>query len=419
LVIKFTQPPTRQLANFFMSKRAALFSLLCALVGLGASAAAAYTHYHLLYDPAYRSFCDVNETISCTQVYLSRFSTFRGIPVALFGATAFVAAGLLSVSALTAGPAVRENVPGYLFVLSTLSLAVILYLGYASFVLLKAVCLLCLTTYAAVIGLFLVSGAATSFPMTTLPRRASRDVRVFVGSPLAIIVAILFFAGAASTLAWFPREAAVAAGEPAAAAAAPVPTQDQRSEFERWYASQPRVPLVVPSDGAKVLVVKFNDFQCPACGQSYLGYKPIFAKYEAERPGQVKVVLKDYPLNRDCNDALAQSIHSAACEAAVAVRLAGPHNKTEAMEEWLYTHQPEMTPPSVRQAARDIGQITDFDAKYQSTLSLVKGDVALGRQLGIKSTPTFFINGVKVEGALPPQYFDQAIAYELQHASSK
>src|SRR6185369_10631035 len=223
-----------------MSRRAALFALLCSLVGLGASAAAAYTHYHLLYDPAYRSFCDVNETISCTQVYMSRFSTVRGIPVALFGATAFVAAALLSISGLTARPAVRENVPGYLFVLSTLSLSVILYLGYASFVLLKAVCLLCLTTYAAVIGLFLVSGAATTFPMTTLPRRASRDVRVFAGSPLAIIVAILFFAGAASTLAWFPREAAVAPGEPAAAAAAPVPTQDQRSEFERWYASQPR-----------------------------------------------------------------------------------------------------------------------------------------------------------------------------------
>ncbi len=179
------------------------------------------------------------------------------------------------------------------------------------------------------------------------------------------------------------------------------------------------MPLVVPAEGAKVLVVKFNDFQCPACGQSYLQYKPIFAKFEAERPGAVKLVLKDYPLNRDCNDGLGQTIHSAACEAAVAVRLAGAHNKTEAMEEWLYTHQPAMTPPSVRQAAHDIGQITDFEAKYQSTLSLVKGDVALGRQLGIKSTPTFFINGVKVEGALPPQYFEQAIAYELQHASSK
>jgi protein-disulfide isomerase/uncharacterized membrane protein len=401
-----------------MSRRAGLVALLCSLVGLGASAAAAYTHYHLLYDPAYRSFCDVNETISCTQVYLSRFSTFRGIPVALFGATVFVGAALLSISGLTARSAVRENVPGYLFVLSTLSLAVILYLGYASFVLLKAVCLLCLTTYAAVIGLFVSSGAATSFPMTTLPRRALRDARVFAGSPLAIVVAILFFTGAASTLAWFPREGGAAAGEQTASTA-PAPTPDQRSEFERWYASQPRVPLIVPADGAKVLIVKFNDFQCPACGQSYLQYKPIFAKFEAERPGAVKVVLKDYPLNRDCNDAMSQSIHSAACEAAVAVRLAAAHNRTEAMEEWLYTHQPAMTPPSVRQAAHDIGQVADFDAKYQSTLSLVKGDVALGRQLGIKSTPTFFINGVKVEGALPPQYFEQAIAYELQHASSK
>lgn len=402
-----------------MSRRAAIFSLICALVGLGASAAAAYTHYHLLYDPAYRSFCDVNETISCTQVYLSRFSTVRGIPVALFGGMAFVVAALFSISGLTARQEVRESIPGYLFVLSTLSLAVILYLGYASFVLLKAVCLLCLTTYAAVIGLFLVSGAATSFPMTTLPRRASRDVRAFAGSPLAIIIAVLFLAGAATTLAWFPREAVAAPGDPAGQAAAPVPTQDQTSEFQRWYVSQPRVPLIVPPEGAKVLVVKFNDFQCPACGQSYLQYKPIFAKYEAEHPGQVKLVMKDYPLNRDCNEALGQSIHSAACEAAVAVRLAQAHNKTEAMEEWLYTHQPAMTPPSVRQAARDIGQVADFDEKYQITLSLVKGDVALGRQLGIKSTPTFFINGVKVEGALPPQYFDQAIAYELQRATSK
>src|SRR3954470_23746488 len=224
-----------------MSRRAALFALLCSVVGLAASAAAAYTHYHLLYDPAYRSFCDVSATISCTQVYLSRFSTVRGIPIALFGATAFVGAGLLSISGLTARPAVRESVPGYLFVLSTLSLAVILYLGYASFVLLKAVCLLCLTTYAAVIGLFLVSGAATSFPMTTLPRRASRDVRVFARSPLAIVIAILFFAGAASTLAWFPREGGAAPGDQGGQAAAPAPTKDQTSEFERWYASQPRV----------------------------------------------------------------------------------------------------------------------------------------------------------------------------------
>src|SRR5262252_8685290 len=225
-----------------MSKRAATFALICAVVGLGASTAAAYTHYHLLFDPTYRSFCDVSETVSCTQVYASRFSTFRGVPVAVFGALAFAAAALLSVAGLVARHDVRESVPGYLFVLSTLSLAVVLYLGYASFFLLKAVCLLCLTTYAAVIGLFLVSGAATTFPMTTLPRRAARDLRVVLASPLALTLAVLFFAGAASTLAFFPRETVTASGEHVA----PAPSQDQRSEFERWYSSQPRVPLIIP-----------------------------------------------------------------------------------------------------------------------------------------------------------------------------
>jgi uncharacterized membrane protein/protein-disulfide isomerase len=403
-----------------MSTTTARLALVCALVGLVASGAATYVHYRLLNDPTYLSFCDVNATVSCTQVYMSRFSTVRGIPVAIFGALWFVVAALLSASGMTARPSVRESVPGYLFVLSTLALAVVLYLGYVSFMVLHAVCILCLITYAAVIGLFLVSGAATTFPMTTLPRRAANDVRVFAGSPVAIVIALLFFAGAGTTLAFFPREVVAAPGEQAAGAAAtPLPTQDQRSEFERWYQSQPRVPLIVPAGGAKVLVVKFNDFQCPACGQSYLQYKPIFAKYEAEHPGLVKLVLKDYPLNRDCNDALGQTIHPAACDAAVAVRLAEAHNRADVMEDWLYTHQPAMTPPSVRQAARDVGQISDFDAKYPSIISLVKGDVALGRQLAVKSTPTFFINGVKIEGALPPQYFDQAIAYELQHAAAK
>jgi uncharacterized membrane protein/protein-disulfide isomerase len=398
-----------------MSRRAAVFALICAVVGFAASAAAAYVHYRLLYDPTYHSFCDVNARISCTEVYMSRYSTYRGVPVAIFGALWFVAATLLSVGGLRARDTVRESIPGYLFVLSTLALAVILYLGYASLVILKTVCIFCLITYAAVIGLFLVSGAATSFPMTTLPRRAVRDVRVLIGSPLAITLAILFVAGAATTLAFFPREGVLAASGDSTTAPAPL-SQDRRSEFERYFTSQPRVPLMVPNEGAKVLIVKFNDFQCPACGQSYLAYKPILAKFEAEQPGAVKMVLKDYPLNPNCNPNVSAMIHPAACDAAVAVRLATLHNRAEALEDYLYTHQPQMTPPMVRQAAHDIGQVNDFDEKYQSTLALVKGETGLGKQLNVGSTPTFFINGVKLDGMMAPQYFQQAIEYELAHA---
>ncbi len=401
-----------------MSKTQARLALLCAGVGLAASAYAAFVHYHLLYDPTYRSLCDVSTRVSCTTVYQSRFSTFHGVPVALMGGMWFAVAGLLALGGMTARDAVRESVPGYLFVLSTAALAVILYLGYASFVLIKAICVVCLTTYAAVIGLFLISGAATSVPMTALPRRAARDARVLFGSPLAIALVVLFFAGAASTLAFFPRESVVTAADGTQTQTPQQPTKDQTSEFERWYSAQPRVPLIIPPDGAKVLVVKFNDFQCPACGQSYLQYKPIFAKYAAEKPGQVKLVLKDYPLNRDCNDNIGQTLHPAACDAAVAVRLS-PAAKVESMEEWLYTHQPEMTPASVRQAAKNVAGVSDMDAKFAATIGSVKSDIALGRQLQVKSTPTFFINGVKIEGALPPQYFDQAIALELKRADAK
>ena len=395
-----------------MSTTTARLALLCALVGLGASGTAAYVHYRMFADPTYTSFCDVSSTISCTQVYASRFGTFKGISVSVFGGIWFAFAALLSIAGLTARPAIRESVPGYLFAASTLALAVILYLGYASFVILKLVCVLCLITYAAVIGLFLISGAATSFPMLSLPRRAAQDLKALVASPAAIVLAVLWLGGAATTLAFFPREAAPAP----AGAALPEPTQDQRSELERFMASAPRVPLVVPNDGAKVLIVKFADYQCPACGQAYLAYKPILAKYAASNPGAVKMVMKDFPLNPNCNSAVRTMLHGGACDAAVAVRLARAHNKGDELEDWFYTHQSEMTPETVRKAAREIGQVTDFDAKYQSTLELVKGDIAMGQQLKVNQTPTFFINGIKIDGAWAPQFFDQAIAYELAHA---
>jgi uncharacterized membrane protein/protein-disulfide isomerase len=392
-----------------VSPTARKLSLVFALAGLAASIGAGWVHYRLLADPRYASFCDISATVSCTQVYASRFGTFGGIPVALFGVIFFALVLLLLAAARSTR--VRVNVPGYLFAASTVGLAVSLYLGYASLFLLKAVCLLCLATYAAVVGLFIVSGAATEFPLTSLPRRAAQDVRVWIASPLAIAITVLFLGGVASAITLLPREASADASAPPAPA-----TQAQQSDFAQWYTSQPRVPLVIPKEGAKVLVVKFNDYQCPPCRQSYLQYEPIFQKYEKEQPGAVRVVYKDFPLSSECNKYIQNGgPHPAACEAAVAVRLAS-FRTHQPMVDWLFANQPMLTPQLVRQAAREVGGETDFEQKYQPTLELVRGDIELGHELGVRSTPTFFINGVKIEGALPPQFFEQAIQYELQHA---
>lgn len=393
-----------------MSKMSTRIALLSALLGLGASVAAAVVHYRMLRDPTYTSFCDVSATVSCTEVYASRFGTWQGVPVSVLGGIWFAFATLLTLAGRRASSDVRASVPGYLFAGSTLALAVVLYFAYASFVVLKVVCVLCLITYAAVIGLFLVSGAATSLPMMSLPKRAVRDLKVLMTSPIAIALTLLWLGGSVSTVAFFPREASASS----AAAGLPQATGDQRSELERFLTTAERVPIVVAAEGAKVVIVKFNDYQCPACGQSYLLYKPVLAKYAASRPGEVRVVMKDYPLNANCNAGVRTILHPAACDAAVAVRLARARNRGEQMEDWLYTHQQEMTPASVRQAAREVGNVTDFEAKYESTLQSVKADIALGQQLHVTQTPTFFINGIKVDGAWAPQFFDQAIAYELE-----
>ena len=139
-------------------------------------------HYRLLADPLYRSVCDFNATWSCTQVYESAYGAFWGIPVAVGGVVWFAAVTLLALAGLRgagrSGPTGRwpARIAGYIFALSVLGLSVVLYLGYASFFVLKTYCLFCFITYFAVAGMFLVSGAAADGTMTGLPGARPGDL---------------------------------------------------------------------------------------------------------------------------------------------------------------------------------------------------------------------------------------------------
>jgi uncharacterized membrane protein/protein-disulfide isomerase len=401
-----------------MSSLARRLAWVFALIGLGAALTSLYVHYQMLAQPGYSSFCDINATVNCQQAYLSRYGSFLGVPVALFGVIWFLSVLVLAVLDRWGPDSVRESVPAYLFVASTVGLAVVLYLGYAAFFVLKAVCVLCLTTYAAVIALFILSGLASTMPpMTTLPRRFFSDLRALAARPALLAVPVVFLLGAVSAVAFFPSEASLRAAamrQAAQQSAQPVPV-DQRSEFERYYASLPRTTVPVPSDDAAVVVVKFTDLQCPACSAAFFADRPIFSRYQAQYPGALKVVVKDYPLQPECNANVLRPLHTAACDAAVAVRLARQHQKGDALEEWFYGHQATMSPATVREVAQTVGGVQDFDLEYPRVIEQVKADVALGRLLGIRQTPTFFVNGVRLEGATP-EAVDMAIAIELKKA---
>lgn len=393
-----------------------------AALGLSASAASTWVHYRILNDPTYASFCDVNATFSCTEAYTSRFGAVAGVPIALVGLLFF--AGVLGLIALGGrSAATRENLAGYLFVLSTLGLAAVLYLAYASYFILNVVCVLCVGTYVAVLGLFLLSGASTRFPMTSLPKRAMNDLR----TPGALTAALLFLAVSAAAIVWFPEQrVTAAAGEPAAGQAAgqpaapgQIPAADpgQVQKLEQYLSAQPRIPVMVPSDGAAVVVLKFNDYQCPGCGQTYRDYKAVIAKWNKEAPGKLKFITKDYPLERECNQFAGGDLHPGACEAAVAVRLAREKGKGESMEDWLVANQPALNPETVKKAAATVGGVTDFDKRYAAQIELVKADIAHGQQLKVTGTPTFFVNGMRLPG-MRPEYFDAVIAWEMKRVAA-
>jgi uncharacterized membrane protein len=383
--------------------------LAFSIIGLAASGFSAYVHYRLLTDPGYTSFCDVNTSVNCTQAYLSRFGSLWGVPVALWGVLYFVAVLLLVVAGIRSRSALREAIPGYIFSVSTVGLAIVLYLAWASLFQLHNVCLFCATTYIAVVAIFILSGGSLSVPIARLPGRVGADARSLGSSPGALALVLLLLAGIAGAIAWFPRESAAVT----TAAAFPPLTDQQRADLEKWWAVQPKVELPIANEGAKVLVVKFSDYMCPACRQTYEFYQPVLGKYVAR--GEVRYVVKHYPLEAECNPS-APNNHYASCEAAAAVIMAKPKGTAENLERWIFSNQIGLTPDAVKGAAKDIGGIGDFDAQYQTVLQEVKADANLGTTLQVSQTPTFYINGRKLIGTTitPPQYFDYLIELALK-----
>lgn len=403
-----------------MSSRSHTAALILVLIGLGASVAAAYVHYQLAITPGYASFCDVNATFSCTQAYQSEYGRLLGVPVSILGAGYFAAL----VALLTLGRRL-DALASYLLLASLVGLAFVLYLAWATIFVLGTLCLLCLATYAAVVGLFFVSGAAASIPVIDVPDRLSRDLRRLVSAPAALVAVAAIVGGTAVSAAVFPADPAAQATATTATAARPAQevqgpplTDEQKAQLRASFDQQPR--MIVPADaaGAKVVIVKFNDYQCPPCRSTFELYLPLKEKWNAQAPGQVSFITRDFPLEGECNASAPAGSHQAACEAAAAVRMARTVGKADALEHWLFANQPTMSPEKVREGLKEVAGIADFDARYASVIPAVKSDTALGASLGVSSTPTFFINGVRVPGGIDPRVLDYIIEYELSKATA-
>ena len=149
----------------------------------------------------------------------------------------------------------------------------------------------------------------------------------------------------------------------------------------------------VTSDSAKVTIVEFGDYQCPACGAAHPIVKQILKDYGE----QITFVFRNFPL----------PMHNNAKISAEAAEAAGAQGKFWEMHDKLYETQNNWAESSkpldlfvnyAQELGLDVDKFKeDIDGnKYSDRINKDKSD---GNTLGVNSTPTFFINGEKLVGA--------------------
>jgi protein-disulfide isomerase len=191
-------------------------------------------------------------------------------------------------------------------------------------------------------------------------------------------------------------EQAAAAAPPAAAAAAAAPEKVDVS------------PGDAPSKGPKnapVTIVEWSDFQCPFCGRVIPTVKQIEDAYK----GKIRLAFKHQPL----------PFHNNAEPAAEAAMAANEQGKFWEMHDKLFANQQQLDRPSLEKYAQEIGlNMARFKAAMDSSKfkERIQKDSAEGMKVGANGTPTFFINGRKVEGAQPFDNFKSVIDAELAKA---
>lgn len=158
---------------------------------------------------------------------------------------------------------------------------------------------------------------------------------------------------------------------------------------------------------AQVTIVEFADYECGFCARSTATLK----KLEAEFPGKIRVVWKDFPL----------PFHTSARTASIAARAAASQGRFWELHDKLLAHNTELDRAHIEQYAQEVGlDMTRLRAALDSGAGGegIDADVAQGKRLGVRGTPTFFINGVVVTGAQPIEAMRTQVSAALTRAQA-
>ena len=394
------------------AKRPALATFLLSLVGLAIAAMIARTHEQI--NAGLATGCTINEQVDCIPVLSSSYAYLFGMPVAWWAIAAYAAMAAGALIVMTTGSATRRRqVANLLLIAASGAILFSAYLAFIAFFVLGHVCPQCAGLY--VVNLLLLASTAW---LASATQSSTRDQQAWrarlpligggVAAMLVVVVASVFWKGLTSA---------------EALTAAEVCQRDP--DFCAKYKNLPVVPLDLPgghlkgSADAPVTIVEFSDFECGHCKLAYEGLKQTLPMYGKD----VQVRFHHYPLDAACNTGIpAGGGHKFACLAAMAAECAAEQGKFWEYHDTLFDNQPSFSRDELLGYADDLGlDRARFTACLDSDAprAAIRQDVASGTKLGVESTPTLFLNGRTVRGALRGDTLGYAIVIERAATQKK
>ena len=170
-----------------------------------------------------------------------------------------------------------------------------------------------------------------------------------------------------------------------------------------------RVPVEgAPAIGdarAAVTLVAFSDYECPFCGRA----DALVAQLRKAYGPRLRTVMRQHPL----------PIHAHARAAALAALAADEQGKFWPMHDRLFASARSLDEESLARLAREAGlDVARWQRARPGAAAALARDEALAETLGVRATPTFFVNGRRIEGAQSIDLFQQTIDEELAKADA-
>lgn len=156
--------------------------------------------------------------------------------------------------------------------------------------------------------------------------------------------------------------------------------------------------LIEARGNGTIEIIEFSDFQCPICGEQ----EPILKQVLDNFGDKIRLYYRQFPL----------SIHKNSFEAALASMCAEEQGKFWEYHDLLFENQIALDKTSLKNYAEQLDlNLEQFDScfdkeKYKKE---IKNDIKEGKQAGVKGTPTFFINGKRIEGFRDFEFFKELI----------